>query len=63
MRVKKGDVVKVADIGTLGTVKKAGKNGVAAVVSFEFPEGVVECTIPVSIISSIVVRGKSYASS
>ena len=42
MKVKQGYIVKIADIGTLGTVVKVGENGMAAVVEFDFPEGRVE---------------------
>lgn len=58
MKVRRGYIVKIADIGTLGTVVKVGENGKAAVIVFDFPEGKVESTLPVSIISDIVSRGK-----
>lgn len=60
MKVKQGYIVKIADIGTPGTVVKVGENGMAAVVEFDFPEGRVESVLPVSIISSILSREKAY---
>lgn len=61
MKVKQGYTVKIADIGTPGVVVKVGDNGRAAVVEFDFPEGKVQSTLPVSIISTILSRGKAYA--
>ena len=55
MKVKQGYIVKIADIGTLGTVVRVGENGRAAVVEFDFPEGRVESTLPVSIDRKSVV--------
>ncbi len=61
MRVHAGDMIKVDDIGTLGTVKKTdGKGNVLA--EFQFPEGAVEAVeavIPVMIIAH-VVKGCSH---
>ncbi len=62
MKVKQGYIVTVADIGTQGTVVRVGENGRVAVVEFDFPEGKVESTLPVSIISSIISKGKTYVS-
>lgn len=62
MKVRQGYIVKIEDIGTLGVVVKVGANDQAAVVEFDFPEGKVQSTLPVSIISSIISRGKSYVS-
>jgi hypothetical protein len=51
-------MIKVDDIGTLGTVKKTdGKGNVLA--EFQFPEGAVEAVIPVMIIAH-VVKGCSH---
>ena len=60
MKVKQGYTVKVADIGTPGVVIKVGTSGRAAVVEFDFPEGKVQSTLPVSIISTVLSRGKAY---
>lgn len=60
MKVKQGYTVKVADIGTPGVVVKVGARGRAAVVVFDFPEEKVQSTLPVSIISTVLSRGKSY---
>ena len=58
MIVHAGDMIKVDDIGTLGTVKKTdGKGNVLA--EFQFPEGAVEAVIPVMIIAH-VVKGCSH---
>lgn len=61
MRIRVGYLVKVEDIGTPGRVVKTGADGMAAVVEFDFPEGKVQGTIPVSIISSVLSRGKRNA--
>lgn len=61
MKVRQGYTVKIADIGTPGIVVKVGANGQAAVVEFDFPEGKVQSTLPVTIISSILSRGKFHA--
>lgn len=61
MRVHAGDMIKVDDIGTLGTVKKTdGKGNVLA--EFQFPEGAVEAVIPVIPVMIIahVVKGCSH---
>lgn len=56
MRVHAGDMIKVDDIGTLGTVKKTdGKGNVLA--EFQFPEGAVEAVM----IIAHVVKGCSHA--
>lgn len=60
MKIKRGYIVKIADIGTLGTIVRVGENGEAAVVEFNFPEGRIEGTLPVSIISGVISRGKTY---
>jgi hypothetical protein len=54
MKIHKGDTIKVADIGTPGTVTKTGKDSVLA--EFNFPEGNVEVALPVSIITGIIKR-------
>lgn len=61
MKVRQGYIVKIADIGTLGTIVRVGDSGKVAVVAFNFPEGRIEGTLPVSIISSVISKGKSYA--
>ena len=57
MRVQRGWVVKIADIGTPGKVTRVDKKGKAAVVEFNFPEGRFEGAIPTSIICSVISRG------
>lgn len=61
MKVKRGYTVKIADIGTPGVILKVGASGRAAVIEFDFPEGKVQSTLPVSIISTVISRGKAYA--
>lgn len=61
MKIRQGYTVKIADIGTPGVVVKVGASGRAAVVEFDFPEGKVQSTLPVSIISNVLSRGKAYA--
>ncbi len=60
MKVKQGYTVKIADIGTPGVILKVGASGQAAVVEFNFPEGKVQGTLPVSIISTVLSGGKAY---
>lgn len=62
MKVGRGDTVKVADIGIPGFVIKVGASSRAIVVEFDFPEGKVQSTLPVSIISFVLSREKSYVS-
>lgn len=57
MRVQIGWLVKISDIGTPAKVLKTDKTGKAAVVEFDFPEGKIESTIPVSIISNVISKG------
>lgn len=61
MKIEKGNIVKIEDIGTPGVVVKVGKSGRAAVVEFDFPEGKVQGALPVTIISHVLSRGKTYA--
>ena len=56
MRIRAGYLVKVEDVGTPSRVVKTVADGTAAVVEFDFPEGKVQGTIPVSIISSVLSR-------
>ena len=60
MKVKQGYIVKIEDIATPGTVVRVGESGRTAVVEFDFSEGRVESTLPVSIISGIISRGRTY---
>lgn len=60
MKIRQGYIVKIADIGTPGKVLRVSNSGREAVILFDFPEGKVEGTLPVSIISSILSRGKPY---
>lgn len=54
MRIHIGDTIKVADIGTPGTVTRTGNGSVLA--EFRFPEENVEVAIPVSIITGVIKR-------
>lgn len=61
MRIRQGCIVKVEDIGEPGRVIRVSDSGRAAVVEFDFPEGKVQSTLPVSLMSTVNPEGDTYA--
>lgn len=59
MKIQRGWLVKIADIGTLGRVIRVDKKRKTAIVEFDFPEGRINGTIPIKIICSVISRGVS----
>ena len=54
MRISKGQIIKVYDIGTLGTVVDMSVYGKTVVADFDFPDGKIRISVPRGIIDQSV---------